>query len=116
MSRLGRPLWLTARLEQVLRAPHLTRAVGAGSAALRQRLWLVVASDFGAAIEDPGVALGDGTVKRHEFGGEIAGRPRLQREMVVTIRAAHESGTVLAGELCHHRRDIADRKADAPVA
>ena len=55
----------------------LTRALDAGSTALRQRLWLVVARDVGAAIEDPGVALGDGAVKCDEFRVEIAARPRL---------------------------------------
>ena len=62
-------------------------ALSVGSAALRQRLRLVVAGDAGAAIEDPGVALGDGAVKCHEFLVEIAARLRLQHEMVMTIRA-----------------------------
>jgi hypothetical protein len=44
---------------------------------LRQRLRLVVIGDVRAAVEDPGVALGDGAVERHEFRVEIAGRLRL---------------------------------------
>ena len=79
---------------------------GAGSTALRQRLRLVVAGDVGAAIEDPGVALCDGAVKRREFRIEIAGRPRLEHEKVMAILAAHMGGTVLAGELRHRRRNI----------
>jgi hypothetical protein len=35
--------------------------------------------------------------------------------MVTAILAAREGGTILAGELRHHRRDVADGKADAPV-
>ena len=99
----------------MLRPPHLTRAPGAGSAALRQRLRLVVAGDVGAAIEDPGVALGVGAVQCHEFQVEVVARLRLRYEMVMAIAAAHEGGTILAGELRHRRRDIADGKADAPV-
>ena len=41
---------------------------------MRQRLRLVVAGDVCSAIEDPGVALGDGAVKRDEFRVEITGR------------------------------------------
>src|SRR6267143_6351687 len=88
---------------------------GPGSAALRQRLWFVVAGDFGAAIEDPGAALGDGAVKRHKFRVEVAARLRLRHEMVMAILAAHEGGTILGGELGHVSRDIADGEADAPV-
>jgi len=83
--------------------------------ALRQRLRLVVAGDFGAAIEDPGVALGDGAVKRDEFRVEIADRPRLEHEMMVAILTAHQGGTILASELRHRRRYIADGKPDAPI-
>jgi len=77
---------------------------------LRQRLRLVVAGDVGATLEDPGVALGDGAVKRHEFRVEVAARLRLRYEMVMAILAAHQGGTILACELRHHRRDIADGK------
>jgi hypothetical protein len=48
----------------MIRRPTRLRA---GSAALRQRLRLVVAGDVRAAIEDPGAALGDGAVKCDEF-------------------------------------------------
>ena len=82
---------------------------------MRERLRLIVIGDVGAAIKDPGVTLGDGAVKGHEFGVEIAGRLRLRQEMVMAILAAHEGGAILAGELRHHRRDIADGKADAPL-
>src|SRR5882672_7958743 len=75
----------------------------AGSAALRQRLWLAVAGDVRA-------------VKRHEFRVEVAARRRLCHEMVMAILAAHEGGTILASELRHASRDIADGKADAPVS
>jgi hypothetical protein len=57
---------------------------------LRQRLRLVVAGGVRAAIEDPGVPFGDGAVKCHEFGVEIAVRLLLCREMVMAILAAHE--------------------------
>jgi hypothetical protein len=82
---------------------------------LRRRPRLVVAGDARAAIEDPGAALGDGAVKRDEFRIEVAARLRLRHEMVMAILAAHERGAVLAGELRHASRDIADGKADAPV-
>src|SRR6267143_3069805 len=74
----------------------------AGSAALRQRLWLAVAGDVRA-------------VQRHEFRLEVAARRRLCHEMVMAILAAHEGGTILAGELGHVSRAIADGEADAPV-
>src|SRR6266446_10997784 len=70
----------------------------AGSAASRQHLRLVVAGDARAAIEDPGAALGSGAVQRDEFRIEVAARLRLRHEMVMAILAAHEGGTVLAGE------------------
>jgi hypothetical protein len=78
-------------------------------------LRLVVAGDVGAAIEDPGAALGDGAVKGDEFRVEVAARLRLGHEMVMAILAAHEAGAVLAGELRHVSPDMADGKADAPV-
>jgi hypothetical protein len=96
----------------MVRRPTRLRA---GAAALGQRLRLVVAGDFGAAIEDPGAALGDGAVQRHEFRLEVAARLRFRHELVMAILAAHEGGTILAGELGHVSRDLADGKADAPV-
>ena len=87
----------------------------AGSAALRQHLRLVVAGDARAATEDQGAALGGGAVKCDEFRVEVAARLRLRHEMVMAILAAHERGTILAGELRHVSREIADGKADAPV-
>ena len=36
--------------------------------------------------------------------------------MVMAILAAREGSTILAGELGHVSRDIADGKADAPVS
>ena len=79
------------------------------------RLRLVVAGDVGAAIEDAGIALGDGAVKCHEFRVEVAARLRLRHEMVMAILAAHEGGAVLVGELRHASRDIAEGEADMPV-
>jgi len=96
----------------MIRRPTRPRA---GSAALRRRLRLVVAGDVGAAIEDPGAALGDGAVKGHEFQVEVATRLRPWDEMVMPILAAHEGGAVLAVELHHVSGDMADDKADAPV-
>ena len=96
----------------MVRRPTRLRA---GSAALRQHLRLVVAGDARAAIEDPGMALGDGAVKRNEFRIEVAARLRLRHEMVMVILAVREAGTILTGELRYRRRDIADGKADAPV-
>jgi hypothetical protein len=68
-----------------------------------------------AAIEDPGAALGGGAVKRDEFRIEVAARLRLRHEMVMAILAAHEGGTILAGELRHASREIAGGKADATI-
>src|SRR5215469_9521581 len=90
-SQTRRPV-ASEEIEQT-RCVALTRALGAGSAALRQRLWLVVAGDSGAAIEDPGVALGDGAVKCHEFRVDISDRPRLEHEMMVSILTAHQAPT-----------------------
>ena len=97
----------------MIRRPTRLRA---GSAALRRHLRLVVAGDGRAAIEDPGAAFGGGgAVKCHEFRIEVAARLRLRHEMAMAILAAHEGGAVLAGELRHVSRDIADGQADAPV-
>src|ERR1700730_9350371 len=86
-----------SRARPVLRAAEgPSPGPGPGSAALRQRLWFVVAGDFGAAIEDPGAALGDGAVKRHEFRVEVAARLRFRHEMAMPILAAHEGSTILA--------------------
>jgi hypothetical protein len=104
---------LARLVTKIARPVHLSAPPG--SAALRRRLRFVVAGDFAAAIEDPGAALGDGAVQRHEFRVEIAARLRFRHEMVMAILAAHEAGTILAGELRHARRDLADGKADAPV-
>ena len=60
------------RLDQVPQVPHLAGPGVPGSAALRQRLRLVVAGNVGAAIKDLGVALGDGAVKCDGFRVEIA--------------------------------------------
>ena len=54
-------------------------------------------------------------MKRHEFRVEVAARLRFRRELVMAILAAHEAGTILAGELGHVSREIADGKADPPV-
>src|SRR5882757_4353438 len=56
-----------------------------------------------------------GAVKRYGFRIVVAARPRFRHEMVMAIPAAHERGTILAGELRHVSREIADGKADAPV-
>jgi len=62
------------------------------------------------------MALGDGAVRGHEFRVEVAARLRLRDEMVMAILPANERGTILAGELRHVSRDMADGKADAPVS
>jgi hypothetical protein len=56
-----------------------------------------------------------GAVKRYGFRIVVAARLRFRHEMVMAIPAAHERGTILAGELRHVSREIADGKADAPV-
>ena len=54
-------------------------------------------------------------MKRYGFRIVVAARLRFRHEMVMAIPAAHERGTILAGELRHVSREIADGKADAPV-
>jgi hypothetical protein len=54
-------------------------------------------------------------VQGHEFRVEVAARLRLRHEVMMAILAAHERRTILAGELRHASRDIADGKADGPV-
>ena len=78
-----------------LAAEHrqLQRGEGAGAARLNRR------GAARAAFEYPGAALGGGAVKRREFRVEVAARLRLRHEMVMAILAAHERGTILAGEL-----------------
>src|SRR3984893_9475804 len=84
-----------SRARPVLRAAEgPSPGAGPGSATLRQRLRLVVAGDFGAAIEDPGAALGDGAVKGDEFRVEVVARLRLRHEMAMAILAPHEGGAV----------------------
>jgi hypothetical protein len=75
----------------MIRRPPRPRA---SSAALRQRLRLVVAGDVRPAIEDPGAALGDGAVKCDEFRVEVAARlvsgyrpiPGIQGASVLAVR------------------------------
>jgi len=73
-------------------APRL--ALGGGLTALRERLRLVVAGDVGAAIEDLGVAFGDGVVKCHELGFEIALDPAL----ALAVPSTGHASFVLVGD------------------
>jgi hypothetical protein len=86
-----------------------------GLASLSQCLRLVVAGDIRAAIENLGIAFRDTSVKRHELRVEIPFRLRLEREMMLAVLAPHEGSTVLASELRHARRNVADREANSPV-
>jgi hypothetical protein len=87
----------------------------AALASLCQCLRLVVAADIPATIENLGVAFCNAAVKIQELRVEIAGRFRLEREMMVAVFAPHEGGAVLARDLGHARRDIADCETNTPV-
>ena len=88
LGDLARLVTKIARRPVLRAAEGQSPGPGPGSAALRQRLWFVVAGDFGAATEDPGAALGDGAVKGDEFRVEVAARLRLRHEMAMAPRTS----------------------------
>src|SRR6266481_5343988 len=79
------------------------------------RARVVEALHLGAAIEDLGVPLGDLLVQRYQRGIEIAGRPRLELEMMEAVGSPHQGRAVRPGDLADRGRHVADGKADASV-
>src|SRR5439155_1659029 len=82
-------------------APYVARA---GSAALRQRVRLVVAGDFGAAIEDPGAPLGDGAMKGDDH-----------RQRGVFMIRSHKGFTAIDATLKVAGRAVSSSKGDLPI-
>ena len=54
-------------------------------------------------------------MQRDELGLHLPRRDRLVLEIADGVDAAYERGAVLAVELAHARRDVADGEADAPI-